>query len=136
MSSEGQSDTKAAQGVVIDHVAILVRDLDSAVSYFKETFGLEVASEEVLPGSGMKAAYLGAAGGALLQLIEPPPGSPFADQLQDGAGIHHICIKTDSIQGVLNRMDEDGRPIVPGGRGMKVCFPEHHPYGVTVELAE
>jgi catechol 2,3-dioxygenase-like lactoylglutathione lyase family enzyme len=136
MSRADQVATAAGSAAGIDHIGILVRDLPSAISYFQETFGLALVAEETLPVNGMKAAYLGATDGALLQLIEPGPGSQFAEELKNGIALHHICVKTNSIRDVLARMHEDERPIVPGGRGMQVCFPEHRPFGVTIELAE
>ncbi|MFM7059567.1 MAG: VOC family protein, partial [Actinomycetes bacterium] len=42
--------------VEIDHVAIAVRDLEAAIAYYRDTFGVEVEHREVVESDGVEEA--------------------------------------------------------------------------------
>ena len=54
----------------IDHVAIAVRDLDSAVAWYQEMFGATVAHREVVARDGVEEALLKVAD-SYVQLLTP-----------------------------------------------------------------
>ena len=54
----------------IDHVAIAVRDLDAAVAYYGETYGVEVEHREVVERDGVEEALLKVAD-SYVQLLTP-----------------------------------------------------------------
>jgi len=62
----------------IDHVGIAVPDLDAAIRFYAEAFGVEVVHEEVNEEQGVREAML-AVGDAHIQLLAPlRPDSPIA----------------------------------------------------------
>lgn len=49
----------------LDHVGILVRDLDSARTHWRDRFGVEVARTAEFPAMGISAAFLDVSGAAV-----------------------------------------------------------------------
>jgi len=121
----------------IDHVGIIVRDVEAAAVYWVEQLGLHwTGAVDVLDGS-IRLAYLDV-GDSSVQLVEPRRPGPLADYLEThGEGLHHICFLVDDIHSTLRWLGEEPRlPPYPGGRGAKVCFITTMPCDVLVELTE
>src|SRR5439155_24839771 len=80
----------------IDHVAIAVRDLDAAVAYYADTYGVDVDHREVVERDGVEEALLKVAD-SYVQLLTPIRDvSPVAKWMEmRGEGIHHIgtCVE-------------------------------------------
>jgi methylmalonyl-CoA epimerase len=127
----------------IDHVAIAVNDLESAIEYYAETFGAEVAHRERIESDGVEEALLKVAD-SYIQLLTPvrddSPVARFLDQR--GEGLHHVGYRVDDCAKALQSvMDHGGRAIDqaprPGSRGTTVAFV--HPkgaFGTLIELVE
>jgi methylmalonyl-CoA/ethylmalonyl-CoA epimerase len=121
----------------IDHVGIIVHDVEAAATYWVEALGFHrTEAVDVLEGS-IRLAYLDV-GDSTVQLVEPRRSGPLADYLErNGEGLHHICFLVDDIHAALGELGEEPRfPPYPGGRGAKVCFITTTPCGVLVELTE
>ena len=76
----------------IDHIGLLVRDIDASLPYFVEKLGFALLSDERTAASGgARLAYLDA-GNVTLQLVSPTGESgPIAEFLAaNGEGLHHI----------------------------------------------
>lgn len=127
----------------IDHVAIAVRDLEAAITYYQEAFGATVAHREVVERDGVEEAMLKVAE-SYIQLLTPiSDQSPVAKSLEKrGEGLHHIGYRVDDCAVALEAMKAAGaRPIDeaprPGSRGTTVAF--IHPkgsFGTLIELVE
>jgi len=127
----------------LDHVAIAVSDLDEALEEFKELFGIEPLSREVVAEQGVEEAML-PVGGSFLQLLQPlSSSSPVARFLQkQGEGLHHIAIAVTSIDDALAHLKARGARLVDeqprtGGGGHRIAFV--HPAtlaGTLIELVE
>jgi methylmalonyl-CoA/ethylmalonyl-CoA epimerase len=127
----------------IDHVAIAVNDLESAIEYYSETFGAEVAHRERIETDGVEEALLKVAD-SYIQLLTPVrDDSPVARFLaQRGEGLHHVGYRVDDCAKALQSVkDHGGRAIDqaprPGSRGTTVAFV--HPkgaFGTLIELVE
>lgn len=121
----------------VDHVAVVVRDADSALDYYVETLGLPLLHDERLEPLGVRLVYLDA-GNTMLQLVEPFGEGAIRDFLErQGEGLHHICFGVGDIDAVL----EDGTRaadgnIFQGGRNRRACFLSGCPNGLRVELTE
>ncbi len=127
----------------IDHVAIAVNDLESAIEYYAETFGAEVAHRERIESDGVEEALLKVADGYIQLLTPVRDDSPVARFLdQRGEGLHHVGYRVDDCAKALQSvMDHGGRAIDqaprPGSRGTTVAFV--HPkgaFGTLIELVE
>jgi methylmalonyl-CoA/ethylmalonyl-CoA epimerase len=121
----------------IDHVGVLVRDLDAAIGLYVERLGMPLVGIEDLAEVGVRLAYVDA-GNALIQLVQPSRSGPLVDELVSrGEGIHHLCLSVADIPTALARLAPGAKvPIVLGGRGRRACFLPDRPGGLRVELTE
>jgi methylmalonyl-CoA/ethylmalonyl-CoA epimerase len=126
----------------IDHVAIVVRDLESALTFYRDMLGILPSRVLDFPQEGVRIAFLplGGADGSEIELLEPsnPEGSVARFLEQRGGGLHHICLEVPDINRALDELraagarvlDESPRPIAEG-RGIFL-----HPKGTGGVLLE
>jgi methylmalonyl-CoA/ethylmalonyl-CoA epimerase len=127
----------------IDHIAIVVEDIDEALGFWRDALGLELHQLEEVPDQESLVAFLPVGDGEI-ELVEPTSqDSGVARYLHKrGPGIHHICFEVDDIQATLDKLKgHDVRLIhetaLTGTGGKKFAF--IHPqstHGVLVELYE
>jgi methylmalonyl-CoA/ethylmalonyl-CoA epimerase len=125
----------------IEHIGIAVTELGKALKLYRDTLGLQAGEIEDHPG--MRLAFL-EIGGTKIELLEPiDPGGPIAKFIaKKGAGIHHICLETDDIEGDLRRLADSGYELIdkeprPGRGDQKIAF--LHPAsadGTLIELLQ
>jgi methylmalonyl-CoA/ethylmalonyl-CoA epimerase len=125
----------------IHHIGIAVRNLDQALKFYRDTFGLHVQAQDTIEDQGVKAALL-TIGHSEIELLEPTrPDSAVGRFLErKGEGLHHICFQTPDVDAELDTLKQKGVELVDqqprrGIAGM-ICF--LHPKaskGVLVELA-
>ena len=126
----------------IDHIGILVSNIDEALQLYKDCFGAEVAKIETLADRGVKAAILSLGRGANLELLEPLPDSNMAKILEKrGEGLHHITFEVDDIDKELGRLSERGIELIdrkgrPGFEGIVAFVHPKSVRGVLVELCQ
>ena len=122
---------------MVDHVGVVVRDIDGALPYFTERLGLAILEREEQPWNGVRVVYL-AAGSTVLQLVEPTGPGPVRDHLDvQGEGLHHVCFAVPDIPAALPVLAPGAEVRVGlGGRGRRACFLPVHPSGVRIELTE
>ena len=129
----------------IDHVGIAVPDLDVAIAFYAEAFGIEVVHEEVNEEQGVREAMLAVGdSGSCIQLLAPlSADSPIGRFLErSGPGIQQVAYGVDDIEAAADRLRAAGVRLlydVPktGTAGSRVNFV--HPKdcgGVLVELVE
>jgi methylmalonyl-CoA epimerase len=127
----------------VDHVAIVVEDLDEAIAEHRDTFGALVLHREDVHDEGCEVAFL-EVGGSTIQLISPTSDeSEFAEFLAEGGpGLHHIGYRVADVADAITTLTDAGRELldtepVPGPRGSKVAFlAPASTYGVLVQLVE
>ncbi len=127
----------------IDHVAIAVRDLEAAIAYYRDTYGVDVDHREVVETDGVEEALLKVAD-SYVQLLTPVRAdSPVAKYLENrGEGIHHVAYRVANCADALDRVKAEGHRVIdeqprPGSRGTTVAFV--HPktaFGTLIELVE
>jgi methylmalonyl-CoA/ethylmalonyl-CoA epimerase len=129
----------------IDHVGIAVADLDAAVAWYAETFGVRSVHEEVNEEQGVREAMLAVGDGdTRIQLLAPlRPDSAIARFLdRNGPGVQQVAYTVDDVEAVAETLRERGLRLlydIPrhGTAGSRVNFV--HPKdagGVLVELVE
>jgi methylmalonyl-CoA/ethylmalonyl-CoA epimerase len=132
----------------IDHVGVAVPDLDAAIDFYRETFGLEVTHTEVNEEQGTCEAMLYAGGdtgsGTALQLLAPTrPDSAIGKFLdRRGPGLQQIAYRVDDVAATSHALRALGLTLLyeepkSGTAGSKVNFV--HPKdagGVLIELVE
>lgn len=129
----------------IDHVGVAVADLDEAVAWYRETFGLELVHEEVNEEQGVREAMLAVGdSGSCVQLLAPlHADSPIGRFLErNGPGLQQVAYRVADLDGACATLRERGlRLLYPtprrGTAGSRVNFV--HPGdagGVLVELVQ
>jgi methylmalonyl-CoA/ethylmalonyl-CoA epimerase len=129
--------------IKISHIAIVVPDLDQAMTFWVDTLGLPLAHVEHVPDQDVDVAFL-PSGESEIELLEPiGEGSGVARYMEKrGPGMHHICFEVDDIEDTLAKMKANDVPLINeqpifGTGGKKIAFV--HPRGtggVLVELYE
>lgn len=127
----------------IDHIALIVQDMQGALSLWQDTLGLDVSEIKDLPDEASQVAFL-PVGGSEVELVKPTTSdSGLAKYLKKyGPGMHHVCLEVDDIIGMLDQLKEQGIRLVDetpkmGDDGKMFAF--IHPkatFGVLVELYE
>lgn len=129
-----------AKIIGINHVAIVVPDIDGALSFWHEALGLNLDHIEDVPSQKSQVAFLPLNGGEV-ELVRPTTAdSGVAKFLTDrGAGMHHLCFEVDDIDGMMADLQAKGIRLINETaqqlEGRKVAFV--HPKsanGVLVEL--
>ena len=126
----------------IHHVAVAVRDLDSALVFYRDILGLPVSRQAVVADQGVKAALL-PVGEDEIELLEPtnPSGSVARFLEKKGEGIHHLCVETTDIAAALAQANAANLPLIDQvpRQGLAGTIGFLHPgatQGVLVELAQ
>jgi len=125
----------------VDHVGILVSNLDEAIKLYEDCLGVVVDKIEIVSEQGVRAAILSLAEGAKLELLEPLPGSNLARVLEKrGEGLHHITFEVDDVDKELSRLSElveliDKKPR-QGLEGLVAFLHPKSLRGVLIELCQ
>lgn len=129
----------------IDHVGIAVADLDDAIAFYRDTFGVVSVHEEVNEEQGVREAMLAVGDGSTqIQLLAPlTPQSTIAKYLdRNGPGVQQLAYTVLDLDAVSATLRERGLRLLfaeprRGTSDSRVNF--IHPKdagGVLVELVE
>jgi methylmalonyl-CoA/ethylmalonyl-CoA epimerase len=127
----------------LDHVAIAVKDLDRAISLYRDVLGLKLAEIEEVPEQQVRTAIFGHGMGRIELICPTANDTGVAKFLEKrGEGLHHICIEVNDIEAAIRELKARGAPMIdetpkPGAGGARVAFV--HPkgaHGVLVELRQ
>jgi methylmalonyl-CoA/ethylmalonyl-CoA epimerase len=129
----------------VDHVGIAVPDLDRAIAWYAETFGLHCVHQEVNEDQGVREAMLAVGDGSTqLQLLAPlRPDSAIGKFLdRQGPGVQQVAYTVEDVEAVAATLRGRGLRVLydtarRGTAGSKVNFV--HPKdagGVLVELVQ
>lgn len=127
----------------IDHVAIIVRNLDEALAFYRDALGLDVTERRDVPEEGVEVASLPLAQ-SRIELVRPlsDEGGVARFLEKRGEGLHHICLVVDNIVEAMEQLRESGADLITeepqvGTDGTRYVF--IHPksaHGVLLELYE
>ena len=95
----------------IDHVAVVVADLDAALGIYRDALGMTVTAIQTIPEQDVTIAFL-PGGDSEIELLQPiNPDSGIARYLaKRGEGLHHICLEVDDIRATLAEL-QAGRAL-------------------------
>ncbi len=120
----------------VDHVAVLVPDIESALTEFSGLFGFALVADEVLADPAVRLVHLDA-GNVDIQLVQPlGPGRVADDLSARGAGLHHLCFGVPALADALADLHEPDGGIFLGGQGRRACFLTRRPSQLYIELIE
>src|SRR5215207_2754478 len=95
----------------IDHVGVAVADLDEAIAYYRDTFGMQVVHEEVNEEQGVREAMIAVGdSGSCIQLLAPlTPESTIAKFLdRNGPGIQQMAYRVKDVEAVAEVLRSRG----------------------------
>ena len=129
----------------IDHVGVAVPDLDEAIAFYRDSYGMELAHEETNEEQGVREAMMRVGtSGSCIQLLAPlSPESTIAKFLdRNGQGIQQLAYRVEDIDAVCATLRERGLRLLydtpkRGTSNSRVNF--IHPKdarGILVELVE
>jgi len=129
----------------IDHVGIAVPDLDAAIAFYADNFGIHSVHEETNTDQGVREAMLAVGDGSTrIQLLAPlSPDSTIAKFLgRSGPGMQQLAYTVDDVDATSVELRARGLRLLfdeprPGTAGSRVNFV--HPKdagGVLIELVE
>jgi len=125
----------------INHVAVVVDDMDTALSFWRDALGMELLELRDVPAEKSQVAFLPLQGSEVELVVPTSEDSCIAKYLtKRGPGMHHICLEVDDIVGMLAQLRSKGVRLIneeprTGADGKKYAF--IHPEstsGVLVEL--
>jgi catechol 2,3-dioxygenase-like lactoylglutathione lyase family enzyme len=105
-----QQSRPAPAGVALDHVGVMVPDMDEGIRWYTAFLGFELRDRWANDDIGMEWAHLGL-GGSTLELVKRP-GLETAPS--GSAGYHHIALVVDDCGATVRDLES---------RGVGVMFP-------------
>jgi methylmalonyl-CoA/ethylmalonyl-CoA epimerase len=129
----------------IDHVGVAVRDIDAAIAFYRDTYGMSLVHEEVNEEQGVREAMMAVgSSGSCVQLLAPlSPESTIAKFLdRSGPGVQQVAYRVVDVDAVSRTLRERGLRLLfeaprRGTSNSRVNF--IHPKdagGILVELVE
>ena len=126
----------------VHHVGIVVRDIEQAMRFYRDTLGLPVHKKELIAEQGVKAALL-TVGDSEIELLEPVVADNGVARYLErkGEGLHHICFQVEDVERDLASLHEKRVEMIDQqtriGIAGRICF--LHPSaldGALVELCQ
>ena len=99
----------------IDHIAIVVQDLDAALKVYRDALGLPLTHIRDVPAEGVKVAFLPMPeGDGEIELVQPTAEETGIARylVKRGEGMHHICVEVDDIQAAMAELAAQGLQIL------------------------
>lgn len=127
----------------INHVAMVVDDIDEALKFWRDSMGFEVSHVEDVPDQGAVVAFL-STGDQEIELVKPTDETSGVARFLEkgGPGLHHICLEVLDIRDCIEWLKTQGirlineEPVVgTGGKRIAFIHPEST-HGVLIELYE
>lgn len=129
----------------IDHVGMAVPDLDEAIAFYRDTFGMRVAHQEVNEEQGVREAMMAVGdSGSHVQLLAPIDETSTIAKFIDrnGPGCQQVAYRVEDVEQVSAILRERGVRLLydapkRGTSDSRINFV--HPKdagGVLVELVE
>ena len=138
----------------VDHLGVVVPDLDAAAAFYRDVLGCPVSELVVPEGQGIAVVFVPFRN-LRIELIAPTVDrSPIAHLLEDhtvndflarqpAGGLHHVCYVVDELEAVRDRLRAwghrvlgTGEPII-GASGQPILFLDpRSASGTLIELKQ
>ncbi len=125
----------------LDHVGLVVEQIDEALETWERLLGATLERRETLGEQGVEAAML-RVGNGRIELIAPVRDDTGVARFLEsrGSGMHHLALEVDDIRATLEELDAAGARLVDteprkgfGGHEVAFVHPEAM-HGVLVEV--
>jgi len=128
--------------IKIDHIGIVVHNLEEILDFLKETMDLSVIKREILEDRGLEIATF-PIGDLEIELITRTRDGTAIDKFLEkrGGGLHHIAIVVKNLEEEIKRIRRMGIEVVDGPRkgrgGCRIAFLDpRKTFKVLIELIE
>ena len=129
----------------LNHVAIVVPDLEEAAALYRETLGATVSDPQPLPEHGVTTVFVELEN-SRIELLHPlgeaSPVKKFLDRNPSG-GVHHVCYEVKDIIAARDQLACRGARVLGNGKpkegahGKPVLFLHPKDFcGTLIELEE
>ena len=129
----------------LNHVAIVVPDLEEASALYRETLGATVSDPQPLPEHGVTTVFVELEN-ARIELLHPlGEASPVENFLvrNPSGGVHHVCYEVQDIIAARDQLERRGARVLgngepkKGAHGKPVLFLHPKDFcGTLIELEE
>lgn len=129
----------------LNHVAIVVADLEAATATYRDTLGARVSAPADLPEHGVTTVFVELPNTKIELLAPLGENSPIARFLHNNpaGGMHHVCYEVDDILVARDRLKAAGARVLgdgepkTGAHGKPVLFLHPKDFcGTLVELEQ
>ena len=129
----------------LNHVAIVVPDLDAASRKYRDVLGAKVSEPQSVPTHGVTVVFVDL-GNARIELLQPlgdkSPIRAFLEKNPSG-GLHHVCFEVSDIRAERDQVKSTGAHVLgdgepkPGAHGTPVLFLHPKDFnGTLIELEQ
>ncbi|KAF7254835.1 hypothetical protein EG68_09879 [Paragonimus skrjabini miyazakii] len=135
------ASTKPWKVAGLNHVAVVVPNIENAAAFYRDTFDVKVDKPFTAEAHGVHVAFVHM-GNTKIELISPidsnSPVAKFLERNKSG-GLHHICVEVDDLGGAIRDLKQKNlRFLAPepkvGACGVPVIF--MHPKDTSGVLTE
>ena len=127
----------------LNHIAIVVPDLEAASALYRDTLGAQVSAATDVPEHGVTTVFV-TLPNTKIELLHPlGDQSPIANFLtkNPAGGMHHLCYEVEDIKAAAAKLKADGAralgEIKTGAHGKPVLFLHPKDFcGTLIELEE
>ncbi len=129
----------------LNHVAIVVPDLEKGVATYRESLGATLSEPQSLPQHGVTVVFIELPN-TKIELLEPlGEDSPIASFLErnPAGGMHHVCYEVEDIVAARDKLTASGARVLgdgepkTGAHGKPVLFLHPKDFcGTLVELEQ
>lgn len=129
----------------IDHIAIIVRDLEQALLFYRDMLGIVPREMKDVPSEQVRIAFLpmGGPNGSEIELLQPMTSDAGLAKFLEkrGEGMHHICLQVDNIDTALRDLQAQGASVLDeqpriAAEGRAIFLHPKGTHGVLLELLE
>lgn len=101
----------------LNHVAIVVPDLEKAAAIYRDTLGAQVSAPVAMPAHGVTTVFVNLPN-TKIELLHPlGENSPVAKFLASNpsGGMHHVCYEVDDILAARDKLVAAGARVLGDG---------------------
>jgi len=127
----------------LHHVGVVVRSIDAALPFYRDTLGLTPGRIHEMPEQAVRVVFL-AGPGTRIELLEPTDKTSGVARYLAERGrntLHHVCFAVDDLAGVLRDLAAQGMELIDkaprrGAEGLVAFLHPRAADGVLIELID